>query len=325
MMTARRATATMLATLLLLAAACSNASSRGSSTMTLYTCASANVEQAVVSAFEKLHPGSKVNVFRAPTGQLNARVAADQRSGGLKADVIWACDPLTMHGFDSQGLLAAWRARNASAIPSGYRTPHFVGVDLLYMVLAVHKGAPIPATWADLARPGYRGKVALPDPTFAASALGLLGYLASTPGYGMAYYKKLKQNGAVQVNAPTDTLTGVEQGTYTAGVTLANAAYADQKKGSPVEVVWPKPGGVAVYAPIGITTKTHRSPLAADFASFAASRAGQQIMAAQGTYVTIAGLGGPPIPAGVSTVQPDWPKLFGSYKSTLAAYAGIFA
>lgn len=325
-MTARHGTAAMLAILAMLAAACSSgASSRGSTTMTLYTCASANVEQAVVRAFEQAHPGSKVKVFRAPTGQLNARVAADRRSGGLKADVIWACDPLTMHGFDSQGLLAAWRPPDTSGIPAAYRTPHFAGVDVLYMVLAVHKGAPVPSTWADLAKPEYRGKVALPDPTFAASALGLLGYLASAPGYGMAYYKKLKQNGAVQVNAPTDTLTGVEQGTYAAGVTLANAAYADQKKGSPVEVVWPKPGGVAIYAPIGITTKPHRSSLAAEFASFAVGRAAQKIMAGRGTYVALPGLGGPPIPAGVPTVQPDWPKLFGSYKSVLAAYAGIFA
>ena len=33
-----------------------------------------------------------------------------------------------------------------------------------------------------------------------------------------------------QVDTPTDVLTGVEQGTYQAGVTLANAAYADQTR-----------------------------------------------------------------------------------------------
>ena len=86
--------------------------------MTLYTCASANVEQAVVTAFEKAHGGAKVNVFRAPTGQLNARVAADTRSGGIKAAVIWACDPLTMHGYDGQGVLKPWSPPNAAAIPA---------------------------------------------------------------------------------------------------------------------------------------------------------------------------------------------------------------
>jgi iron(III) transport system substrate-binding protein len=265
-----------------------------------------------------------VNVFRAPTGQLNARVAADARSGGVKADVIWACDPLTMHGYDSQGLLRAWSPTNAADIPSAYRTPHFTGIALLYMVVVVHSGAVAPVSWADLAKPQFRGTVALPSPTFAASALGLLGYFASTPGYGVTYYKQLKSNGAVQVNAPADALTGVEQGTYKAGVTLANAAYTDRKKGSPIEVVWPRPGGVAIYGPIGVTTKKDVSPLGEQFASYAASGAGQKVMAGQGTYVTIPGLGGPPLPSGAATVAPDWPSLFGSYSSVLAKYTGIF-
>lgn len=299
-------------------------SKSGASTMTLYTCASANVEQAVVAAFEKAHGGAKVNVFRAPTGQLNARVAADMRSGGLKADVIWACDPLTMHGYDGQGLLRAWSPPNAAQIPAAYRTAHFVGVDVLYMALAVRKGVPAPASWADLTKPAYRGKVAVPSPSFAASALGTLGYFASTPGYGLDYYKKLKSNGAVQVNSPADTLTGVEQGTYKAGFTLANGAYADQKKGSPITVIWPRPGAVAIYAPIGVTTKKHLSPLAEQFASYAASSGGQKLMAAKGTYVTIAGLGGPPIPAGSPIAAPDWPTIFGNYKTVLAQYVAVF-
>ncbi len=301
-------------------------SSRGakSSTITLYTCASANVEQAVVTAFEHAHRGAKVNVFRAPTGQLNARVAADTRSGGIKADVIWTCDPLTMHGYDDQGLLAAWSPPNADDIPSAYRTPHFTGIDLLYMIVAVHKGVTPPASWQELAGPAYRHRLALPSPTFAASALGMLGYFAAAPGYGIDFYQRLKANGAVQVNAPADSLTGVEQGRYKAGVTLANAAYVDQKKGSPIEVVWPKPGGVAIYAPIGVTTKKHSSGLAEQFADFAASSAGQKLMAEQGTYVTLPGLDGPPLPAGSSTTQPDWPSLFASYKSILSGYAKIF-
>ncbi|MGH8962782.1 MAG: extracellular solute-binding protein [Jatrophihabitantaceae bacterium] len=316
-----------LAVAVLIVSACGNGSGSGvgSSSMTLYTCASANVEQAVVSAFERAHHGAKVNVFRAPTGQLNARVAADVRSGGIEADVIWACDPLTMHGYDAQGLLRAWTPPNASAIPSADRTPHFVGVDLLYMVLVVHKGIAAPTTWAELAGSRFRGKVALPSPSFAASALGLLGYFASAPGYGIDYYRKLKDNGAVQVNAPADTLDGVAQGTYSAGVTLANAGYTAQEKGSPIQVAWPRPGGVAIYAPIGLTTKRNHSPLADTFAAFAASRDGQKLMAEQGTYVTIGGLGGPPIPPASPTAAPDWPSLFSTYKSVLARYSAIFS
>ena len=305
---------------------CGASAESAGSGMTLYTCATANVEQALVSAFEQGHPGAKVNVFRAPTGQLNARVAADVRSGGIRADVIWACDPLTMHGYDGQGLLRDWSPTNAAEVPSRYRTARFTGVHLLYMVAVVRSGVPAPTSWADLTSPAYRDAVALPSPSFAASALGALGYFASAPGYGIRFYRHLKANGAVQVDAPADALTGVERGTYKAAFTLADAAYADQKKGSPIEVVWPKPGAVAIYGPIGVTTKKQLSPLAEQFASFATSRAGQKVMTGQKVYVTLPGLGGgPPIPSGSPVVSPDWPALFGSYKSVLADYSATFA
>jgi iron(III) transport system substrate-binding protein len=304
---------------------CGTGSGSGSSTaMTLYTSTSANVEQAVVTAFEKANPGTKVSVFRAATGPLNARVAADQRSGGIKADVIWASDPLTMHGYDTQKLLAKWSPPNATAIPAAYRTADFTGVDVLYIVLVVHAGTAAPASYADLTGPAFKGEVVLPSPSFAASALGMLGYFAAAPGYGISYYQQLKNAGAKQVESPTDTLTGVEQGSYQVGFTLANAAYADQKKGSPIDVVWPKPGGIAIYAPIGITTKKARSQLAKKFADFVASAAGQQILAAQDTYPAIPGIAGPPIPRGSTTTSPDWSSLFANYKSVLASYTAIF-
>lgn len=277
-----------------------------------------------MKAFEKRHSGVSVNVFRAPTAQLNSRIAADSRSGGIRADVIWACDPLTMHQYDAQGLLKPWRPPTAADIPGAYRSAHFVGIDLLYMVVVVHRGTPMPARWSDLTKPEYRGQVAVPSPTFAASALGLLGYLAGTHGYRIDFYRQLKHNGTAQLNAPGDVLTAVEQGSYRVGVTLANAAYADQAKGSPIQVVWPQPGGVAIYAPIGVTAAARNPGTAEQFASFAASRAGQKLMAEQGSYVMLHGLGGPPIPKGSPTVSPDWPALFHTYKSVLSQYTAIF-
>lgn len=324
-MTARMLGATTAAVLLAaLVAACTSTSAQAGSSLTLYTCASANVEQAVVAGFEKARPGTKVTVFRAPTGQLNARVAADSRAGGIRADVIWACDPLTMHGYDAQGLLQAWSPPNAADIPSAYRTPHFTGIDLLYMTVVTRTAVQPPASWADLAKPEYRDRVALPNPSFAASALGLLGYLAATPGYGLDYYRQLKHNGAVQLSAPADTLTGVAQGKYLAGVTLANAAYDAQRKGSPITVSWPKPGAAAIYAPIGVTTRKGLSPMATRFADYAASRAAQTIMAGQDTYPALAGIDGPPVPPGSPIAQPDWPSLFDTYKSVLADYLTVF-
>ncbi len=295
-----------------------------SGSLILYTCASENVEQALIAAFGKVYPGAEVKVFRAATGPLNAKIAAEVRAGGVQADVIWACDPLTMHGYDDQELLRPWAPPNAADIPAAYRTADFTGIDLLYLALAVHHGVPAPNSWSDLTDPIYQKAVGLPSPTFAASALGMLGYLASAPGYGQDFYRKLKSNGAIQVNSPNDTLTGVEQGRFKVGVALANAAYRDQSKGSPIDVVWPHPGGIAIYSPIGITTKKDLSPFAHQFADFAASKQGQKAMADENVYVVLAGMGGPPIPAGAPVAYPDWPSLFSSSTKVLAEYSTIF-
>jgi iron(III) transport system substrate-binding protein len=283
-----------------------------------------NIAQATIEAFTKANPATKVDLYRAPTGQLNSRVAADLRGGGIKADVIWACDPLTMHNYDAQGLLADWAPDASSTIDAAYRTPHFTGVDLLYLVAVTHEAVPAPQSWSDLTAPAYRDAVALPSPTFAASALGMLGYFATAPGYGMNYFQRLKDNGAKQLNSPDDTLTGVAQGTYKAGITLANTAYAAMRKGSPITVTWPNPGAITIYAPIGVTTKKALSPIAGKFADFVASPAGQAVIGENGAYSVLSDGPGPPKPPGSPVVSPNWSALFGQSKNLLAQHGTIF-
>jgi iron(III) transport system substrate-binding protein len=319
-------TAILLVAALSAPAGCgSNAPPSNTGAITLYTCVGDPTAKAVIAAFTKDHPGTKVDLFRAPTGQLNARVAGDLRIGGVQADVLWACDPLTMHRFDRQKLLRPWSPPNAADIPAQYRTANYVGVDLLYLVAVVRNGVPVPKTWHDLTGTSYRGTVALPDPGFAASALGMLGYFASTADYGLGYYRALKANGAVQLKSPDDVLTGVAKGTYNAGFTLANSAYVLKKKGSPIQVVWPLPGAVAIYAPIAVTTKAGDHGLAEQFAAYVASSAGQQVVAKTNVYPVLPGLGGPEVPPGAPVVAPEWSKLFGSGKALYDKYRTIFA
>ena len=88
--------------------------------ITLYTCVSDTTIGPVIDTFEHAHPGTKVKLYRAPTGDLNARVAGDVRSGGLRADVIWACDPLTMQDYVNQDLVGGWTPETSIAV----RVPH---------------------------------------------------------------------------------------------------------------------------------------------------------------------------------------------------------
>jgi iron(III) transport system substrate-binding protein len=267
--------------------ACGSQIATTAKSITLYTCVNDTTIQPVIQKFEAAHAGVKVDLFRAPTGQLNARVASDVRSGGLKADVIWACDPLTMQDYVAQGLVGGWTPQ--TDIPATVRTPDYVGVAVLYMVAVTRTGHQAPAAWTDLSR---AGKVAVPDPNVAASALGALGY------FGPDFYANLKAKGAVQVSTPDDVTTGVAQGIYDAGMTIANSAYAAQKSGSPVTVSWPKPGAVAIY--------------------------GQTIVGSSGSYPTLPGIAGPTKPEKAPTVNPDWQSLASQKATLLRDYAKIF-
>jgi iron(III) transport system substrate-binding protein len=313
----------LLGVLLFLAACGSGPATSRAESITLYTCVTDTTVQPILEKFHAAHPGSEVKLFRAPTGELNARVASDARSGGLKADVVWACDPLTMQGYRDQQLVASWLPPEAADMPKQFRTADDVGVAVLYLVAIHAKGTATPKTWSDLTKPAY-APVAVPDPAVAASALGALGYFSQGDGYGLDFYRKLKQQGAKQVSTPDNVTTGVAQGQYRAGLTIANSADLAQSKGSPIEVTWPEPGAVAIYGPIALARHSADSSLAKDFISYVVSQDGQQVLADAGSYPTRPGISGPKIPPHAPVVYPDWKRIAGTKDLLLKDYQTIF-
>ncbi len=311
-----------LSSLAVAAAACGGADdSSDSKTITLYTCVSDTTINPVIETFEEENPGTKVELFRAPTGDLNARVAGDVRSGGLRADVVWACDPLTMQDYVDQGLVGGWTPE--SSIAAEYRTDDYVGVAVLYMVAVSREGVDPPVAWSDLTGPEYADGVAVPDPAVAASALGALGYFASDPDYGTDFYAALRDNGAKQVSTPDDVVAEVAEGNYAAGITIANSAYVAQEAGSPIEVSWPDPGAIAVYGPVALATDASNVETAKAFITYVASETGQTQMAGLGSYPTLAGVTGPTRPEDAAVVSPDWSELSAQKLDLLAAYQEI--
>jgi iron(III) transport system substrate-binding protein len=314
------------AAVLLVLAACggTDAGAERVESLTLYTCVSDDTVRPVVEAFEAGRAGSQVELFRAPTGELNARVAADARSGGLRADVVWGCDPLTVQAFVDQGLVGGWTPPDAAAVPAEYRTDDYVGAAVLYLVAVHRTDVPAPRSWSDLTGPDYTGAVAVPDPSVAASALGALGWFARDPGHGLDFYRALRGNGAVQVGTPDEVTTGVAQGVYDAGMTIANSAYAAADDGSPVAVVWPEPGAIAVYGPVALATGSADSQVARDFIAFVVGEEGQRVLGQAGSYPTRPGAPGPTVPDGAPVVSPDWAAIASERATILSGYQQVF-
>jgi len=301
------------------------AAETGPFAITLYTSVTQNTVDAVVEGFTRAHPGSSVDVFRATTGDLNARIAADERSGGLHADVIWGTDPLSMQSYADQDLLAPWPLGDIDGVPKEYQSEEFWGTRVLTLVLVTNNALrPQPESWSDLTDSTYRDKVALPNPAAAGSAFAALGYFSQAKGFGMDFYRDLKANGAVQVGTVPEVVTDVATGRYQLGITLSNEAATAMAKGSPVTLVWPKDGAIALYSPIAATKAAKEPAAAAAWMRYVLSTDGQERIAATGWQPVLEGIDGPQRPAGATVVAPDWSALFGGQRDLLAQYQSIF-
>lgn len=294
-----------------------------SGALTLYTSVTQNTVDAIVAGFAEVAPEVGVEVFRAPTGELAARIAAEIREGGLQADVLWLTDPLSMAEYEDQGLLLAWEPAGAASLDPAYRGTSSWGTRLLNVVMV--RGAdvsPAPAAWKELTDGAYRDAVALPDPAFAGSAFGALGYFALAPGYGLDFYRALEANGATQLRAPDEVTTGVAEGRFAAGMTLDNSVRTAVAKGSPIELVWPTDGAVAIDSPIAVVEQADAQDAARAFVEHVLSEAGQAAIGSTGWQPVRPGVGGPE-PEGPQ-VTPDWDAAIARRDELLAEYREIF-
>ncbi len=320
---------TVLATLLalgILAAACNVAAPGGSSateSLRLYTSVTQDTVDAVTEAFGTRHPGVTLEVFRAPTGELNARVAAERREGRIRADVLWLTDPLSMQPYAAADDLRAWSPPAAQAIDSAYRSDDYWGTRLLNMVIVAGEDVdPPPTDWADLADPSYADGVVVPDPGFAGSAFGALGYFALAEDYGTEHLQALSDNGTVQVQSPDEVVTGVAEGRYKAGMTLDYSARQAIERGSPVQMIWPASGAITMYSPIAVLESTEAAEAAESFVNFVLDVEGQEAIAGTGWQPVHPDVEGPPI--GGPQVTPDWDAAFERRDELLEEYRAIF-
>lgn len=293
-------------------------------TVRLYTSATQDTVDAVLAAYAVAAPDVTVEVFRAPTGELDARIAAELREGGIRGDVLWGTDPLSVQAYAAQDLLAAWEPPEADAVPADHRTDRFFGTRLLNMVI-VH-GADLadpPADWDDLTDAALADAVAIPDPGFAGSAFAVLGAFAEDPAYGMDFYRALADNGATQVQAIAEVVTGVAEGRFAAGIALDKSVRDAIAAGSPIELAWPASGAIAIYSPVAVFADAENRAAAEHLANFLLTPEGQEAIASTGWQPIRTDVdAGPQIDGG--QVSPDWPSLFDRQQELLEEYRAIF-
>ena len=106
-------------------------------------------------------------------------------------------------------------------------------------------------------------------------------------------------------------------------IAVAKSVAAAVKKGSPVHLVWPSSGAIAVYSPIAVVANSKSTDAAQAFVDAVLSPAGQASILASGWQPVIEGTPGWNGAAGPQ-VSPDWSRLGAMKESLLTQYHAIF-
>ncbi len=312
-------TLALLFVALLITACGTDAGGDSEDTLRIYTSVTQGTVDAVVAGFETANPGVTVEVFRAPTGEVAARIAAELREGGLQADILWMTDPLSVQQYARDGLLREWTPETIDVVREDYRTDAFFGTRVLNLVIVAGAGLDsTPQDWDDLI--DADGVVAIPDPGFAGSAFGALGFFALSPEFGIDYYVSLRDNGAIQVRSPGDVVAGVAEGLYVAGITLDRTARAAVDDGSPVVMIWPESGAISMYSPIGVVDASV-SEAAEPFVEYVLGEEAQMAIASTGWQPIRTDVDWPDF--GAQRVV-DWDQAFERQDELLEEYHTVF-
>lgn len=288
-------------------------------TLTIYTSVTQDTVDAVVAGYRAANPDESVEVFRAPTGGVTARIAAELRDDDLQADVLWLTDPLSIQQYERDGLLREWEPANSHVVPPEFRTDTFYGTRVLNLVIVAQADLRTqPVDWSDLT--GVEGQVAIPDPGFAGSAFGALGFFALDPDFGMDFYRDLEANSGVQVRSPGDVVNGVAEGLYSAGITLDLPARSAVADGSPITLIWPESGAISLYSPIAVVDSTGTDAAQA-FVEYVLAAEAQTAIAESGWEPIRDDIGWPHSGA-QQTI--DWTLAFDRQEELLEDYRSIF-
>ena len=298
--------------------------------LVLYTSQPERDAAQTVGAFKKAYPGVDVEVFRSGTTEVMAKLAAEFAGGQAKADVLLLADAATMESLKKAGRLLPYSEANVGGLEPGSfdADKTYFGSKLITTGIAVNTSAKMrPKSFADLAKPEYKGQLTMPSPLYSGAAAIMLGTMTTRPDMGWSYFEKLKTADAVAVRGNGAVLTAVANGEKSYGILVDFMAFNAKAKGSPIDFIFPVEGSPAVTEPVAILKTTQNAAAARAFVDFILSDEGQRLAVSMGYIPAKANVGMPPwLPSGTKIVvmPTDIAKVSEANTANLKRFAEIF-
>ena len=253
------------------------AAAKAEGKLVLYTANYAEVEQDVIKEFNKRFPEIKVEMVRAPGGQLITRVRTEAAAGKLIADIVDHSDRALM--VELADLFQDYAPPNAADYdPAALVSPKFWPRATLMWSIAYNTELvkDPPKTWMDLTKPQYDKLI---GQVFAQSGgTTWTRIMFERQVLGEDYWAKQAATHPILYPSGAPMSDALVRGEIGMGPLLYNAVYPKQKEGAPLKMVFPPEGVPANPYATGIP-KTAAHPNAAKlYLNWCLSKEGQTFM-----------------------------------------------
>jgi iron(III) transport system substrate-binding protein len=254
------------------------AAAKSEGKLVYYTANFAEVEQEVIREFNKRFPEIKVEMVRAPGGQLITRVKTEAAAGKLAADVVDHSDRALMS--ELVDVFQDYAPPNGmDYLPESIISPKLWPRATLVWSIAYNSALAQkpPKTWMDLTKPEYADKQI--GQVFAASGgTTWTRIMFERQVLGEDYWKKQAATNPVLYPSGAPMSDALVRGEIVMGPLLYNAVFPKKRDGAPVEILF-APEGAPVNPYASGVPKTATHPNAAKlFLNWCLSEEGQTFM-----------------------------------------------
>ena len=243
----------------------------------------------VKKAFEKRHPGVKVEMLKKKT---TAGIKyLQETASNNRSDMFWASAPDAFEVLKGDNLLQKYKVKikgipkkvGAFPIndPEGYYKGFAAsGYGIMWNTRYLKaKKLPEPKTWADLAKPVYHGHVGMSAPSRSGTTHLTVETLLQGKGWekGWAEWKAIAGNFKTVTERSFGVPDGVNSGQFGLGIVIDFFGLSSEASGFPVKFIYP-PVTTLVPANIAIVRNAPHPKAAAAFIEFLLSPEGQEVL-----------------------------------------------
>ena len=172
---------------------------------------------------------------------------------------------------------------------SGYRTVGIYSGPLGFGYnpeLLAKKKLAVPRTWADLAKPEYKGEVQVANPASSGTAYTMIATLVQLMGEDKAfdYLKGLHRNVSTYPRSGTAPIKAVARGETAVSISFVHDGPGEKMQGFPLETITPADGTGAEIGSMSIIKGSRNLEAAKKFYEWALTPAAQEMAAASKSF-----------------------------------------